>query len=45
MHSPEHRHILLDRSLKQIGVEPGRGSPRNPRANAATYTADLGYKP
>jgi uncharacterized protein YkwD len=44
MHSPEHRHILLDRSLKQIGVGLVWGSPRNPGANAATYTADLGYK-
>ena len=44
MHSPEHRHILLDRRLKQVGVGLVWGSPSNPGARAATYTADLGYK-
>ena len=44
MHSPEHRHILLDRRLKQVGVGLVWGSPANPGAAAATYTADLGYK-
>ena len=44
MNSPEHRSILLDRHLKQVGIGLVWGSPSNPGARAATYTADLGYK-
>jgi uncharacterized protein YkwD len=44
MHSPEHRSILLDRQLKQVGIGLVWGSPSNPGAKAATYTADLGYR-
>ena len=44
LHSPEHRHIMLDGGLKQIGVGLVWGSPSNPGARAATYTADFGYK-
>jgi uncharacterized protein YkwD len=44
MHSPPHRHVLLDPTLKNVGVGLVWGSPSNPNARAATYTADFGYK-
>jgi uncharacterized protein YkwD len=44
MHSPPHRHVLLDRGLKNVGIGLVWGSPPNPGARAATYTADFGYK-
>ncbi|MEK6327124.1 MAG: CAP domain-containing protein [Actinomycetota bacterium] len=44
MHSPAHRHVLLDRQLRNVGVGLVWGSPSNRRARAATYTADFGYK-
>ncbi len=44
MHSPAHRHVLLDRQLRNVGVGLVWGSPSNRRAKAATYTADFGYK-
>ena len=44
MHSPAHRHVLLDRQLRNVGIGLVWGSPSNPGAKAATYTADFGYK-
>jgi uncharacterized protein YkwD len=44
MHSPAHRHVLLDGQLKNVGIGLIWGSPSNPGARAATYTADFGYK-
>ena len=44
MHSPPHRHVLLDGRLKNVGIGLIWGSPANPGARAATYTADFGYK-
>src|SRR5262245_45135250 len=44
MHSADHRHILLLRSWRQIGVGVMWGSPGNPGSNAVTYTADFGYR-
>jgi uncharacterized protein YkwD len=44
MHSPAHRHVLLDRGLRQVGVGIVRGSPSKPGARAATYTADFGLR-
>jgi Cysteine-rich secretory protein family len=44
MHSSAHRHVLLDRRLRNVGVGLVWGSPSNPRAKAATYTADFGFK-
>jgi uncharacterized protein YkwD len=44
LHSPEHRHIMLDGRLTQIGIGLVWGSPQSPGARAATYTADFGYK-
>jgi len=44
MHSAPHRHVLLDGQLKNVGIGLIWGSPSNPGARAATYTADFGYK-
>jgi uncharacterized protein YkwD len=44
MHSPDHRHVLLDRQLKNVGIGLVWGSPSNPHSRAATYTADFGYR-
>jgi uncharacterized protein YkwD len=44
MHSPAHRHVLLDRKLRNVGIGLVWGSPSNRGARAATYTADFGYK-
>ncbi len=44
MHSPPHRHVLLDRRLKNVGIGLVWGSPGNRGAKAATYTADFGYR-
>lgn len=44
MHSPAHRHVLLDRGLRNVGVGLVWGSPSNRGAKAATYTADFGFK-
>jgi uncharacterized protein YkwD len=44
MHSPEHRAILLEHGLDNIGVGVAWGRPGSPRAKAGTYTADFGYK-
>jgi uncharacterized protein YkwD len=44
MASPPHRHNLLDRRLRQIGVGIALGAPAitSEQAPAATYTADFG---
>jgi uncharacterized protein YkwD len=44
MHSPAHRHVLLDRGLRQVGVGIVWGSPSRAKSRAATYTADFGFK-
>ena len=44
MHSSAHRHVLLDRRLRNVGIGLVWGSPSNPGAKAATYTADFGFK-
>ncbi len=44
MHSAPHRHVLLDGRLRNVGIGLIWGSPSNPGARAATYTADFGYK-
>ena len=44
MHSPAHRHVLLDRQLRNVGIGLVWGSPSNRGAKAATYTADFGFK-
>jgi uncharacterized protein YkwD len=44
MHSPPHRSVILDGRLRNIGIGLVWGSPSNPGARAATYTADFGFK-
>jgi uncharacterized protein YkwD len=44
MNSPPHRAVILDGRLRNIGVGLVWGSPSNPGARAATYTADFGFK-
>lgn len=44
MHSSAHRNVILDRNLRNIGIGLVWGSPSNPGARAATYTADFGLK-
>ena len=36
--------VILDGRLRNIGVGLVWGSPSNPGARAATYTADFGFK-
>jgi uncharacterized protein YkwD len=44
MQSAEHRHILLMRRWRQIGVGVSFGSPTGPDVpGEATYTADFGH--
>ena len=42
MHSPPHRHVLLDSSLRDVGIGIVLGVPRPPGRGGATYTADFG---
>jgi uncharacterized protein YkwD len=44
MHSPGHRANILDREFHDVGVGVARGYPYAGRANAATYTLDLGMR-
>jgi len=44
MHSPGHRHNILDRSFRDIGVGFVRGTPSNPNANGGIYTTDFGLR-
>jgi hypothetical protein len=40
MDSPPHRHIMLDRHLRVVGIGIVRGTPSG--ADGATFTADFG---
>ena len=42
IHSPPHRHVLLDSSLRDVGIGIVLGVPRPPGRGGATYTADFG---
>ena len=44
MHSPEHRHNILNPDFRQIGIGFVRGIPPNPDSNGATFTTDLGMR-
>jgi uncharacterized protein YkwD len=44
MNSDAHRHVLLDRQLKNVGIGLVWGSPSSRGSRAATYTADFGYR-
>ena len=44
MHSPPHRHVLLEPSFRDVGIGLVLGTPRPSRRGGATYTADFGVK-
>jgi uncharacterized protein YkwD len=44
MASPPHREMILTGSMKDVDIGVRSGKPGAPNANAATYTADFGYK-
>ena len=44
MHSPEHRHNILNPSFRQVGIGFARGIPPKPGANGSTFTADFGMR-
>jgi uncharacterized protein YkwD len=44
MHSPPHRHVLLEPSFRDIGIGVVLGTPRPPGRGGATYSADFGAR-
>jgi uncharacterized protein YkwD len=42
MHSPPHRHIVLGRRFRRVGIGIAAGTPFGPRGEGATFTADFG---
>jgi uncharacterized protein YkwD len=44
MHSPEHRHNILNPDFRQIGIGFVRGIPPEPGSSGATFTTDLGMR-
>jgi uncharacterized protein YkwD len=42
LHSPPHRHILLNRRYRVVGIGIARGTPFSSARGGATYTADFG---
>jgi uncharacterized protein YkwD len=44
MHSPEHRHNILNPDFRQIGIGFVRGIPPNSGSSGATFTTDLGMR-
>jgi uncharacterized protein YkwD len=44
MKSPPHRHAMLDRSYRQVGIGIAFGTPAGPAEDGAIYTADFGYR-
>lgn len=44
MHSPEHRHNILERSFRDLGVGFAHGSPSDPDADGGIYTTDFGER-
>jgi uncharacterized protein YkwD len=44
MHSPEHRHNILNSGFRQIGIGFTRGIPPKPGANGSTFTTDFGMR-
>jgi uncharacterized protein YkwD len=43
LHSPPHRHVMLNPSFREVGIGVVLGVPR-PRLRGATYTADFGVR-
>jgi uncharacterized protein YkwD len=44
MHSSGHRHNILDRQFRDLGVGFVHGIPSDPNANGAIYTTDFGLR-
>ena len=44
MHSPGHRHNILNSDFREIGIGFSRGTPPNPGASGATVTTDFGMR-
>jgi uncharacterized protein YkwD len=44
MHSPGHRHNILNRRFREIGIGVSRGAPARGHENAATYATDFGTR-
>jgi uncharacterized protein YkwD len=44
MHSPAHRHNILNPGFRQIGIGFIRGIPPEPGANGSTITTDFGMR-
>jgi uncharacterized protein YkwD len=44
MHSPEHKHNILEPKFEQVGVGFATGWPGNAKGNGATYTTDFGMR-
>jgi uncharacterized protein YkwD len=43
MNSPGHRANILNRSFEDLGIGFMHGTPKDPRADGATYTTDFGF--
>lgn len=44
MHSPGHRHNILNPDFREIGIGFSRGTPSNPGASGSTITTDFGMR-
>jgi uncharacterized protein YkwD len=44
MHSPEHRHNILNPDFREIGIGFVRGIPPDSGSSGATFTTDLGMR-
>jgi uncharacterized protein YkwD len=44
MHSPPHRHVLLDGDFEHVGVGIKWGTPWGSRSKGGIYTATFGFK-
>ena len=44
MHSPGHRHNILNPDFREIGIGFSRGTPPNPGASGSTVTTDFGMR-
>ena len=44
MHSPEHRHNILNPDFREIGIGFVRGIPPKPGSSGATFTTDFGMR-
>jgi uncharacterized protein YkwD len=44
MHSPGHRHNILNPDFREIGIGVADGIPPEPSSNGATFTTDFGMR-